>query len=379
MLGLGQGLAADCRSIFLSFAEGGRCRPFLEQAEGKGFDAVPLRWDTPHFWKAVREIASHLERVRADALCCHGYKADLLGRVAARRTGIPAVAVSRGWTGESARIRFYEFLDRRHLYWMDHVVCVSAAQAERVRRAGAPDERVSVIRNAIVAQRFQNPRPAYRTALQRLFTTPRRLIVGGAGRLSPEKGFGVLVDAAARLVARDPTLGFVLFGDGPLREELAGKIRAAGVGAHFVLAGFRDDLDSFLPFFDLLVLPSYTEGLPNVVLEAMAAGVPVVASAVGGTPEILTEAESGYLVPAGDVDLLADRIQGLLESPEKRRVIGRRGRQRVEQDFTFAAQAIRYRALFCRLRRRARSRGVKATSAPVEREAASGLVGNLRE
>jgi glycosyltransferase involved in cell wall biosynthesis len=349
MLGLARSLAGDCRSVFLSFAEGGHCSPFLAEAERQGFEGDVLQRDTPHFVKAVWEIAGHLQRLRADVLCCHGYKADLLGRAAARRSRIPAVAVSRGWTGESARVRFYESLDRLHLRWMDHVVCVSTAQAARVRRAGVPDERVSVVHNSIAVQRFRDPPPAYRKELQRFFTTPRRLIVGAAGRLSPEKGFGVLVDAAQRLVARDPTLGFVVFGDGPLRADLSRRIGAARLRAHVVLAGFREDLDNLLPYLDLLVLPSYTEGLPNVVLEAMAAGVPVVASAVGGTPEIIAEGDCGYLVPAGDVGLLADRIQVLLDSPEMRRAFGRRGCQRVSSHFTFAAQGREYRQVFARI------------------------------
>src|SRR5947209_10943714 len=125
MLGLARSLAAQCRSEFLSFAEGGRCQSFLDQAQQQGFEAKALRSDTPQFSAAIREIAGHLRRLRADLLCCHGYKADVLGRVAARRCKVPVVAVSRGWTGENAKITFFEALDRLHLRWMDHVVCVS--------------------------------------------------------------------------------------------------------------------------------------------------------------------------------------------------------------------------------------------------------------
>jgi glycosyltransferase involved in cell wall biosynthesis len=343
-LGLARALAGDCRTAFFLFAEGGRCRAFANEVCLQGFGLVELANDTPHLRRALRELTEQLRCHRADVLCCHGYKANVLGRIAARRYGLPAVAVSRGWTGESLRVRLYERLDRWNLRWMDRVVCVSEGQAVKVRRAGVPAERIAVIRNAVRADRFVRPDPARRAALERMF--PRRpcRIVGAAGRLSPEKGFGVLVEAAARL--DDPTIGFVHFGDGPQRGATKQRIAALGLTDRFVLAGFRGDLDQFMPFFDVLALPSFTEGLPNVVLEAFAAGVPVVATAVGGTPELIDDGASGYLVPPGDAGALARRIGDVLVRDDQPRTMGRRGRQRILDDFTFEAQARQYLQLF---------------------------------
>src|SRR5205807_10286971 len=131
---------------------------------------------------------------------------------------------------------------------------------------------------------------------------------------------------------------FVLFGDGPLRDRLQHDIALAGLGGRFVLAGFRGDLDGLIPHLDLLALPSFTEGLPNVVLEAMAAAVPVVATAVGGTPEVVAEGVTGWLVPPGDPSALARRVVDGIRG-EKGRAMGQRGRERVAAHFTFAAQA----------------------------------------
>jgi glycosyltransferase involved in cell wall biosynthesis len=346
------GLAAaspDVRSAFVSFAEGGRCRSFLTRVGREGFEAVALQNDTPHLRAATRELTANLERLSADVLLCHGYKANLLGRIAARRRGIPAISVSRGWTAESWRVRVYETLDRLHLRRMDGVVAVSEAQAAKVRRCGVPADRVRVIHNSIDVDRFTGPDSNYEGKLRRLFRTPPARIVGAAGRLSPEKGFEVLAEAAARVRQRDTSVGFVVFGDGPCRERIARRISASGLGSAFVLAGFRADLDQFLPFFDLFVLPSYTEGLPNVVLESFAAGVPVVATAVGGTPEVVEDKASGHLVPAGNPQALADRILEALACEDRLRDMGLHGRQCVVERFTFAAQARRYRQLFAEL------------------------------
>jgi glycosyltransferase involved in cell wall biosynthesis len=349
MLGLAHHLPESDQSVFLSFAEGGRCRQFLSTARHHGFEAVGLKHDTPRFWSAVSEIVSHLERVGAEVLCCHGYKSNLLGRIAARRLKIPVVAVARGWTGESFKVRLYERLDRFHLRWMDHVVCVSEAQAERVRRAGVRAERISVIYNAIDASRFQESDPRYRSKLLRYFRQPRTFLIGAAGRFSPEKGFDVLVRAAERVLREHTSAGFVLFGDGPERARLQQRINATGLGQHFILAGFRADLDRFLPHFDLLVLPSYTEGMPNIVLEAFAAGVPVVATAVGGTPEVVDDGVSGYLVPPGDAETMAKSIGEALENADLLPELGRNGRLCVQERFGFANQAEQYRDLFERL------------------------------
>src|SRR5438067_9646465 len=125
LLGLAHALAAEYRTAFVLFPEGGRCRAFLGEVGRQGFEGFALASDTPWVRAAVRELTGRLSEFGADVLCCHGYKANLLGRPAARRAGIPVVAVSCGWTGESFKVRVYERLDRFTLPWMDRVVCVS--------------------------------------------------------------------------------------------------------------------------------------------------------------------------------------------------------------------------------------------------------------
>ncbi len=311
-----------------------------------GFEALALENDTPWFGAATREIAEKLREIRADVLLCHGYKADLLGRRAARRAGVPVAAVSRGWTAESFRVRLYERIDRFCLCWMDRVVGVSEAQAQKVRRAGVREDKIRVIYNAVDPDRFAEPDARYRTKLMKYFRTPKSRIIGAAGRISPEKGFGVLVEAAERVVSADPSAGFILFGEGAGRAALLEQIKAAGLAGSFVVVGFRNDLDRFIPFFDVLALPSFTEGLPNVVLEACAANVPVVATTVGGTPEVIENDVNGLLVAPGDAEALANRLLELIASEERMRDMGLAGRQRVVDQFSFTAQADRYCDLF---------------------------------
>ena len=342
MLGLAEALPRDFATSFIGFAEGGRGDAMAQVVRGRGFDGMVLRADTPHLRTAVRELATTLRVNDAELLLCHGYKANILGRLAARRIGIPVVAVSRGWTWESLKVRAYETLDRLNLRLMDRVVAVSEEQARRVRRAGVPDARLTVIRNAARLGAFDGTP-----------TEPSRRILA-AGRLSPEKGFDILVEAAARVLPRFPDAHIVLHGEGPERPKLEARLAELGLRARFAMPGFTKELDKLLPHAAMLVLPSYTEGLPNVVLEAGAAGVPVVATAVGGTPEVVVDGETGFLVPAGDPAALADRIGVLLADEARRRAMGRAARRHMEAAFTFAAQASAYAKLFATFRPAAR-------------------------
>ena len=402
MLGLALAMPDAVRTTFATFPEGGRGGAFLDEVRQHGFATAPLKNDFPKVFATAREVEELLRATACDVLVCHGYKAHMLGRFAARRAGVPAVAVSRGWTGETRKVKLYEWLDRRHMGLMDHVVCVSDGQAEKVRkwcrvRAGG----MSVIRNSARLGAFENADPAARARLLRFFaplglTSPLEGEVGGAsptgggasradgltpspppaaarrppppggrseekrgaisqivlgaGRFSPEKGFGVLVEAASVICRENASAGVVLFGEGPLRGDLERRVADLGLTGRVVLPGFRTDLDSLIGGADVVVLPSYTEGLPNVALEASAAGVPVVATAVGGTPEAIADGASGFLVPPGQPAAIALRVGLLLRDPSLRARFGDAGRARMRDQFTFQAQAAAYLRLLHTLR-----------------------------
>jgi glycosyltransferase involved in cell wall biosynthesis len=352
MVGLACALAASHTSIFLTFAEGGRCEPLLAEVAKLGFEGVRLAGNYPAVAGAIKEIAGHLKRVRAGVVCCHGYKADLLGLAASRLVGIPAISISHGWTSATWKVRLNEMADRFCLRWMEHVVAVSGAQAGKIYLAGIASDRVTVIHNAVDGSRFTTPTKEGRHRLQAFFQSPRREILLAIGRLSPEKGFADLIQAASILKRSHPLLGLLIVGDGPERERLARQISMSGLKENVVLAGFRDDVEQILPNADLLAISSHTEGLPTVVLEAFSANVPVVATRVGGIPEIVEHGISGYLVPPSDPPAMAARVSQMLDHPEVRKQMSDRAREVVSQHFTFESQACAYRQLFDKLKLR---------------------------
>lgn len=349
MLGLAEGLRGRAESFFLSFAEGGQCQDFLSEAHRRAFFADQLQYDTPHLIAAFGELKHRVAELEADALLCHGYKAIMLGRRAARSLRLPAIAVSRGWTAENWRVRLYESIERRELRQCDAVVAVSAGQAEKVRTAGVPEHKINIIRNAARASAFRSANPIGRARLAALAPTSGEFLIMTAARLSPEKGINVLIDAAHRVLDHHPGARFIVFGSGPERHHLEQLIEMNDLGHAVRLVGFRDDLDHLWPNADLMVLPSLSEGLPNVVLEASAAGVPVVATAVGGTPEAVVDGETGLLIQPDDPVALAKAITDLLADPAKCRNMGEAGREYVRTRFSFANQAQQYFELLTRL------------------------------
>ena len=224
--------------------------------------------------EGVRVLRQLVARYQPDVVCATGYKADVL---AAWLADTPSVATLRGWTAQDAKVRLFEWLDRRTLRRHDSVIVVSNTLREAAIRAGAAPERVFWVPNAIDPD--QLPPPRLREDLCReIGADPGQPLVGAVGRLSPEKGHRVLIDAFARLRNRLPGARLAIAGDGPEEASLRRQVEALGLSGHVTFMGLRADGQQIIAALDVMVLPSFSEGMPNVLLEAFAYGTPVVAT-----------------------------------------------------------------------------------------------------
>lgn len=352
MLGMSRHLPGDCQTLFLSFAEGGKASALMDEVSRAGLTGELLSENFPHVGRAVNEIARKLERWQASLVCTSGYKPDILGWRAARKVGIPVVVVSHGWTAATWRVRMYERLDRWVHRHADAVVGVSQGQSDKVRAAGVAANRIATIVNAVSDDAFAAADPVYGDTLRGLFRSPPKWIIGAAGRLSPEKGFDQLVEAASLLAKTHPEARIVVFGEGPMRPMLESRIAELGLKETFLLAGFRSDVGKYFPHLDVGVLPSFTEGLPVTLLEMMAAGRAVVATAVGGIPEAIAENETGWLIPARDPQALASRLGKTLEDAAGRSRVGTNACEMARRRFGVRQQSAAFYDLFCRLAKR---------------------------
>ena len=206
------------------------------------------------------------------------------------------------------------------------VVANSAAAAAQLRREGVPARKIHTIANGVDCDTFA-PAVADRSR-------PRRRVITVAN-LRREKGHDTLLAAVPQVLERRPDTEFVFVGDGPLRAELEGQVAGLGLGAHVTFLGERRDVAALLAESDVFVLPSRSEACPNGILEAMAAGLPIVASRVGGIPELVVANSTGILVEPDHPDALAAALVNVLEHPERARALGTAARVRAERYFSF--------------------------------------------
>jgi glycosyltransferase involved in cell wall biosynthesis len=235
---------------------------------------------------------------------------------------LPWVAFAHGWTDEDRRIRAYNRLDFRLLRYPDAVVAVSQDVRRRLEAAGVPSSRITVIPNAVdlptTAPRLEGG--SWRASLG---LSPLRPVVSVIGRLSPEKGQDVFLRACG--VARRCGTPFtaVLVGEGPSTTSLRAQVEDAGLSPIVRFAGYHSDVSAVYRESDIIVIPSRSEGLPNVLLEAMALGKPVIATNAGGIPEVIRNGVNGVLVPIADPESMARAMSMLLTSAEQRAILGR--------------------------------------------------------
>lgn len=291
----------------------------------------------------LRERSLYLEGIRAfraDIVHTHGYRADLLAGSAAGLLGVRRVSTVHGFTGGDWKNRLYETLQLRTLRKVDAVVAVSRPLAARLARAGIPPDRIVQIPNAWGATAPPLPRAAAREALG---LPPDGFILGWVGRLSREKGPDVFVRALALPAAGQ--IQAVIIGDGRMREELAAEAAALGVASRLRWLGLVPGAGRLMAAFDGYVLSSRTEGTPMALFEAMAAGVPVVATAVGGVPDVL-QGGIALQVPSDDPSALAGGIARLIADPSAARARSALASRRLTEAYGMDPWLARHRELY---------------------------------
>ncbi|MDL0128081.1 glycosyltransferase family 4 protein [Halobacterium salinarum] len=277
---------------------------------------------------AVLSLARYLRREEFDIVHTHSTEAGIIGRFAAALAGVPHVVhtvhgVPFADDRNGVLNRFVLACERRAATYTDRIVTNADVIAdEYLERGIGTRDQYTTVYSGVDLDGFADAEPAEDLPGER----PRVVMVG---RLADGKGHEVLLDAVESL--KDFQGSVCIVGDGPLSDSLEVQIDERGLAEDAFLTGFRDDVPRVLAASDVLVLPSFREGTPRVITEAMASGLPVVATDIAGIPEQVEDGENGYLVSTGDSGALAERLEELLADGELRERMGARGLERAEQ------------------------------------------------
>ena len=303
---------------------------------------VPMRGELD--FTLVPRLAGELKRLKPDLVHVHSRRgADLYGGLAAGLAGIPAVLTRRVDSPEAALLARLKYRPYRAL------VALSREIERQLAEAGVARERIVLIPSGIDTQRYR-PDAAARERLRTAFALPDdAIVIGVVAQLIERKRHSWLFSLLPELVREFRQLRVLCFGRGPLERRLRAELAERGLARHVTLPGFRADLPALVPGLDLLVHPAAREGLGLALLEAASAGVPVVACAVGGVPDVVVDGETGKLVPREDAAAMARVLRALLAAPDERRRLGAAARRRVERRFDVGSLVAAHHSLYARV------------------------------
>jgi len=336
-------LPKDGYGINVACGTGGLLIPRLREA---GIEVSPI----PNLVREIHPIRDSLafldllrliRRKRPHIVHTNSTKAGFLGRLAAKVAGVAVIIFTAHgfflyepfWT-KTTRL-FYTFVERLGGILSDVVIAVSEADRQKIiRYKVVQPNRIVIIHNGLEIDALNK---AFDTTIinqNNIELSDNDTIIGMVANFYPIKGLQFFIEAAEQVKHIFPEVKFIIVGDGEQRPELEKLRSALGLNSYVLFLGQRDDVPKILPLFDVFVLPSVKEGLPYALLEAMAAARPVVATTVGGVPEVVVDGQTGLLVPPGNPEALARAIIALLQDPERAHAMGQAGRKRVLEHFT---------------------------------------------
>ncbi|HUS99878.1 MAG TPA: glycosyltransferase [Candidatus Thermoplasmatota archaeon] len=316
---------------------------FLNDQQDRGFYrflandvrqySVPVK--LRYFYYYIMKIAKILRQNRIDVLQTHMYWANLYGVLAGKIASVPVIITTEHGKNPWKTIWHYAIERNIITKLSDLRVCVSMDILNNRRdKDGIPETKMVYLPNAVDIP----------TQIKKKGN--KKVIVGAIGRFIEAKDYSTLIKAAGILREKGVDLELYILGDGPLRKELEADQRKLGLESVVKMPGFQDNIDEWLPKFDLFVISSIREGQPLVLLEAMSHGLAIVATNVGGIPDTLKNGEEGLLVEPGNPNLLAAAMEKLIDDESLKGLLGRKARERVKRDFSIKAICNRYEKIY---------------------------------
>jgi len=309
--------------------------PLIDAASQRGLHAITIKERRAFDINVFRQILEYVDKNNIHIIHTHEFRSDVIGLVCAKIKRVKVMITLHGWISNGISGKVKTVLDKSLLHFFDHIVVVSERMKNQVLSLRVPERKVSLLNNCIIADRYHKD-PFDKGFKAELGFTQDTVLIGSIGRLSPEKGQDILIQAASEVLRRNNNARFIFVGVGPEQPKLASLSEKLGIADYIKFVGYHKDMQRIYNSLDLVVQSSYTEGLPNVLLEALLMEVPVVATDVGGTPEIIKEQETGILINPGAIDEMVEQINKYFDNSDYFQNMAKSGKLHVSDAFNFA-------------------------------------------
>lgn len=319
--------------------------PFITAARAIGLPVVNLPEEDRLDIGTARRLGRIIRDGQFDLIQSHDFRTRRLASLACIGTGVPHVTSVHGWIANSRKQRVTRAIDKMLIRGARRIIAVSDCLVRDLVESGAPRERIALFPNAVLLDDYPPAMPAS-VARQQLGLPASSKCIGIVGRLSREKRHDLFLEMAAGLASTEPDLFFLIVGHGALEPDLRRLAERLKIANRVLFLGHRSDMHRIYSALNLLVLCSDTEGMPNVVLEAFAYSRAVVATRVGGVPELVTDRGNGLVVPPGQLTPLVAAARAIVRSADLAARLGQSGRRTVEDHFDFRRRTAAVEALY---------------------------------
>lgn len=335
-----------------AFRSGSDAHPLVEGARARGLNIHELE-DSPGInEQLVRRVVGLLDELEIDVLHTSEFRSNILALICRRQRKVALVSTVHGWISNDLKGRIFRLSDKIALRFFDRVICVSGTTRKLLPRWWVSDELAQVLPNALVTGEYGAD---VVSAARPQRDVSRGAVLLNVGRLSPEKGQDLLLHAVAQLSATHPETRLLFAGIGPSEQSLRTLAKSLGIEQRVEFRGYIHDMPSLYREVDVVVQSSLTEGMPNVILEAAYLRVPIVATRVGGTAEVVEHATSGWLIDPGSVPELVGGIRRFLEHADDFVGMGVAAHERIRANFSFDVRTQRLMDIYEELLRRRKS------------------------
>ena len=288
---------------------------FMEECQRQGVKLHLIKQHSRFDFSMVKQVANLIQSNKCDLIQTHGYKGHIIGYLLRKKFGIKWITVAHGWTNENIKIKLYTFIEKLLIRRSDYAITVSPTLYDTVGKIRGIQKPTSLILNAIVDVKL--PSQDELDKVRNKYQLGKSLVLGVLGRFSEEKGQSFVIKAVAEIKKYHSDVKLLLLGEGVDEDKLRLLVERYELQSNVLFCGYQSNVNAYLGVVDFVLVPSLSEGIPNIVLESLYLHKAVIATNVGGIPEIIADKKNGWLIQAGSEKQISDKVLELLDSDEE--------------------------------------------------------------